>query len=304
MIRLLTRFEERSESMVTSKRAWFRAWSVWILVVPIWFAAGCAANAKRDQKGPMKGPLTGPAGRLHADDGGKGGLPVVFVHSFAGSSAHWSSQLAHLRRTRRAVALDLRGHGGSDAPPSGEYAVDSLANDIAAVANGSGLDRFVLVGHSMGGTAAIAYADAHPECVAGLVLVGTPGKSSPEMSSKIMTAMKADYEKVSEDYWKRLLTDARPEVETQVRSEMKRLPKDAGLAIIEAIFAYDPLPALRGYAGPKLIVDTSHGEGPGSLHSQMPDIPRKVVTGTSHWPHMDKPEEFNRILNEFLANVR
>lgn len=289
--------------MVASKRTSFVARAAWILAVPVWLATGCAGNAGRDKSGPMTGPLTGPAGRLHVDDGGKGGLPVVFVHSFAGSTVHWSAQLAHLRPTRRAVALDLRGHGQSDAPQSGDYAVASLAGDIAAVVDGLGLGRFVLVGHSMGGAAAVTYAGAHPERVAGLVLVGTPGKSSPEMASKVMTSMQADYEKISEGYWKRLLTDARPNVETQIRSEMKRLPKEASLAMIAAVFAYDPLPALRAYAGPKLLVDTQHGEGPGSLHSQVPDVPRKVVTGTSHWPHMDKPEEFNRILDEFLANA-
>lgn len=289
--------------MVFSKRTSLFTWAAWILAVPVWLATGCAGSAARDKGGLLTGPLSGQAGRLHVDDGGKGGLPVVFVHSFAGSTAHWSAQLAHLRPTRRAIALDLRGHGQSDASSSGDYAMDSLAGDIAAVVDGLGLGRFVLVGHSMGGAAAVAYAGAHPERVAGLVLVGTPGKSSPEMSSKIMASMRADYEKVSEDYWKRLLTDARPEVETQTRSDMKRLSKDASLAMIAAVFAYDPLPALQAYAGPKLLVDTPHGEGPGSLHNQAPDVPRKVVTRTSHWPHMDRPEEFNRILDEFLANA-
>ena len=44
-------------------------------------------------------------------------------------------------------------------------------------------------------------------------------------------------------------------------------------------------------------------ESPGSLHKLAPDIPRRVVTGTSHWPHLDKPEEFNRLLDAFLANI-
>jgi pimeloyl-ACP methyl ester carboxylesterase len=63
--------------------------------------------------------VAGPAGSLHVDEGGTGGLPVVFVHSFSGSTVHWSEQLAHLRSERRAVALDLRGHGQSD-PPEGD----------------------------------------------------------------------------------------------------------------------------------------------------------------------------------------
>ena len=115
--------------------------------------------------------------------------------------------------------------------------------------------------------------------------------------------MEADYDRVSEGYWTRLLGGAQPNVAARIRSDMKNLPREPSLEIIKAIFEYDPLPALRAYPGPKLIVDTPHGEGPGSLHNLAPEFPRKVITGTSHWPHMDKPEEFNRILDEFLKTV-
>lgn len=276
-------------------------------------AIGCTSDTPRRSDTPRQdappaaatrtGLLDGSAGRLYVDDGGQGGLPVVFVHSFAGSSAHWVPQLAHLRETRRAVALDLRGHGRSDSPVSNSFAVDSLAADIAAVVDSLGLDRFVLVGHSLGGAAAAAYAGHHPERVAGLVLVGTPGKAPPEMATQVVTMMRANYDSVSAGYWQTLLAEAQPHVRSQVLEDMKAVPKEAGLAIIESIFAYDPLPALQGYPGPKLIVDTTHGEGPGALHNQAPEIPRQVITGTSHWPHMDKPEEFTRILDEFLAKT-
>jgi len=246
--------------------------------------------------------MTGPAGRLHVNDGGSGGVPVVFVHSFAGSSQQWRAQLDHLRPERRALAIDLRGHGQSEAPAAGGYSVDALADDIGAVVDELKLDRFVLVGHSMGGAAATAYVAKHPNRVAGLVLVGTPGKSPPEMAEKVLSSMKAEYDKVNEEYWKSLLTGAKPEVESQVRADIKRVPKDIALAIIAAIFAHDPLPALRAYSGPTLIIDTTHGDGPQALHNQLPAISRNVITGTSHWPHMDKPEEFNRILDDFLAS--
>ena len=250
--------------------------------------------------------IIGPAGALYVDDGGSGGIPVVFVHSFAGSKAHWLAQLTHLRKSRRAVALDLRGHGDSSRPAHNaynEYAVESLAADIAAVADGLGLKRFVLVGHSMGAAAAIAYAGAHPERVAGLVLVGAPGKSPPEQSNKIMASLEVDYEKLMEDYRKSILIGAQPKVERQLRAEMKSMPRDASLAIIDAVFAYDPMLALNKYPGLKLLLDTPHGESPGSLHNLAPNIPRRVVTGTSHWPHLDKPKEFYQLLNAFLVNI-
>jgi pimeloyl-ACP methyl ester carboxylesterase len=248
--------------------------------------------------------IPGPAGLLHIDDGGAGGVPVVFVHSFAGSTAHWVAQLAHLRKTRRAVALDLRSHGQSASPLRDDYGVESLAADIAAVADGLKLKRFMLVGHSMGGAASLAYAGAHPERVAGLVLVGTPGKIPAEQAQQVMSSLKSDYENVMAAYWNKLLTDAQPHVLAQIQSERERLPRAISLSLIQAIFDYDPVPALRRYRGPKLAVITPDQDNPYDLHRLVADLPHKVVTGTSHWLQMDKPEEFNRILDAFLEEVR
>jgi pimeloyl-ACP methyl ester carboxylesterase len=60
------------------------------------------------------------------------------------------------------------------------------------------------------------------------------------------------------------------------------------------------VPALQRYRGPKLAVITPENDKPYDLHMLAPEMPHKVVTGTSHWLHMDKPVEFNRILDEFL----
>ena len=289
--------------MSSRNRISFVAFAAWMLAAFLLATPGCSRKVDGNAPGSQTTELKGEAGRLHVDDGGNGGLPLLFVHSYAGTSSNWSAQLAYFRPMRRAAAFDLRGHGRSDAPKSGDYTVPSLAADIASVADGLHLQRFVLIGHSMGGTAAIAYAGAHPDRVAGLVLVGTPGQSSPEQAKQIMDAMRADYDKVSEGYWKKLFYDAQPSTENQIRTEMKRVPREASLAIFGAVFAYDPLPALRAYPGAKLLVDTPHGEGPSSLHVQAPEIPERVITQTSHWPQMDKPDDFNRILADFLANA-
>ena len=247
--------------------------------------------------------IAGPTGFLHFDDAGAGGVPVVFVHSYSGSAAHWSSQLRHLRSTRRAVALDLRGHGQSESPARDDYAVESLAGDIAAVVDGLGIERFVLVGHSLGGAVAIAYAGEHPEQTVGLLLVAAPGQVPADQANQIMTAMESDYEKVNESYWKQLLAGAQPQVLVQLRGEMASLPRQAALSILRATFQFDPLPALRAYRGPKLEVITPRGDTPHALHKLVPDLPHILVTGTSHWPHMDKPDEFNRIMDGFLTTI-
>ena len=124
--------------------------------------------------------IPGPAGNLAVVTTGTPVLasdvmPVVLVHSLAGNSAHWSAQLAHFGSSRLAVAIDLRGHGHSDPPANRDYSFVGMSADIAAVVEALKLERFLLVGHSMGGGVALTYAGSHPDRVAGLVLVDPIG---------------------------------------------------------------------------------------------------------------------------------
>jgi pimeloyl-ACP methyl ester carboxylesterase len=157
----------------------------------------------------------------------------------------------------------------------------------------------------MGGSAAIAYAGTHPDRVAGLMLVGTPGKTPQEQSKPVIASLESDqYDKVMEEYMKQLLTNARPEVEKIERDGMHKLSRETSLSIIKAEFKFDPLPFLKKYPGPKLIVSADGERQPNALHSLLPHIPHQTIPGTSHWVQMDKPGEFNDIMDEFLKTVK
>jgi pimeloyl-ACP methyl ester carboxylesterase len=288
----------------------------WVVIVSFLFSA-CTnnetdSNEKRQENimdtisraNSRQFQVQGKAGPLFIDDGGKAGIPVVLVHSFGGSTKHWTAQLQHLRQQRRAIAFDLRGHGQSGSPTDDDYHVQSLSNDIATIVDSLRLDQFILVGHSMGGSAAIDYAMRFPEKVAGLVLVGTPGKTSAGQAKPIVASLESEqYDTVMENYMKQLLESARPEVNRTVREGMKKIPRSASVAIIKSIFGFDPLPALSAYPGPKLIVSNVADDQPNSLSRQLPEVARKVITGTSHWIQMDKPAEFNAVLDEFIRGV-
>jgi pimeloyl-ACP methyl ester carboxylesterase len=266
--------------------------------------AGCAPRADAQ---PLGGPqsVTGAAGAIYVDDGGgKEGLPVVFLHSFSGDSGHWASQLSHLRHDRRALAIDLRGHGKSAAPRNGDYRIEAFSKDVEKVVDELRLKRFVLVGHSLGAAVASWYASSHPGRVAGLVLVGAPAKVPRERAKSIVDSLEADYEGTMTKFWEELLVGAQPHVRTQVLGQINALPKPASLAIIKALFEYDPLPAIDRYPGPVLVIDSPGDDSPHDLHHLRPKLPRTSMPGTSHWPHLDRPAEFNQALEAFLAGIR
>jgi pimeloyl-ACP methyl ester carboxylesterase len=248
--------------------------------------------------------IQGPSGLLSVYDNGSTGLPVIFLHSFGGSISHWEKQLDYLGENNRVIALDFRGHGKSQLPADSNYTAEALAQDISAVVDSLKLSRFVLVGHSMGGVAAIAYAGVHSERVAGLVLAGTPGKIPTEQSRAIIQSLESEaYQQVMDDYMKQLLTNARPEVDSVVTRDFKSVSRDASIRIIKAMFAFDPLP-LKSYKGPVLIISSSRENmQPNSLHNFVPEMDSKTMEGTSHWMQLDKPEEFNKLLDDFLKRI-
>jgi pimeloyl-ACP methyl ester carboxylesterase len=262
--------------------------------------AACAPSSHESR-------VAGPAGSLRVDDGGKArdALPVVFLHAFGGDVTQWAPQLEHLRKTRRAIAFDLRAHGESEAPRDGQHSIEAMTDDVQAVVDKLGVDRFVLVGHSMGGDVALAYAAKHPERVAGLVLVGTPGKIPAEMSQQILATLRGPQrQQVLAEHWGRMTKRAHPQSLTKIEEGRARLSDDRSVSFIEATFAFDPAPALAAYDGPMLAVttDADGDDQPGALHHLAP-IPHKVVSGTSHWIQLDDPQAMNRILDEFLASL-
>lgn len=255
---------------------------------------------------PMNpGRIPGPAGAIAVDDGGTGSLAVVLVHSLAGNSTHWAAQLAHLRRDRRTVALDLRGHGRSEPPKDGNYTIAAMAGDIAAVVDTLRLTRFVLVGHSMGGGVALAYAGAHPDRVAGLILVDPigDGKQIPPAESKAFLAgFESSYDSTSRGYW---TTIAGPDsaVRKRLLADLEATPRETVVQVLRDVMQFDPDPSLARYNGPKLSIVTPHNDMPSSLHRLGKGFPQQMVEGTGHWIQLDKPEQINRLLDEFLASA-
>jgi pimeloyl-ACP methyl ester carboxylesterase len=110
--------------------------------------------------------------RFHYLDWGTAGRPpVVFLHG-GGLNAHtWDLVCAALRQERHCLALDQRGHGESEWSPEMDYATASHVGDLEAFVDTLQLERFVLVGMSLGGVNALAWAGKHSRRLAGLVLV-------------------------------------------------------------------------------------------------------------------------------------
>jgi pimeloyl-ACP methyl ester carboxylesterase len=114
--------------------------------------------------------------RAHVrEQGDPDGIPMVLVHGSMGSLHMWEGWARELAKKARLISVDLPGHGLTGAWPREEYTIEAYADFVEVLVDMLNLDRFVLVGHSMGGAVAWTFAATRPDRVSQLVLVDASG---------------------------------------------------------------------------------------------------------------------------------
>ncbi len=123
--------------------------------------------------------------RLHYFDWGNAGAPpVVCVHGYTSSAEAFNAPARHFQDRFHCITPDVRGHGESAWSPTGAYQYSDQVSDLEGLITQLGLERFTLIGTSMGGIIAMAYAGAHPERLARLV-INDIGPDAEEGSQRI-----------------------------------------------------------------------------------------------------------------------
>ena len=114
--------------------------------------------------------------RVHLRDEGPRDAPVIILLHGSNADLHtWQQWADALKSDYRVIRYDQRGHGLTGPAPDGNYALDAFVEDVDAVADALGVERFTLAGNSMGGAIAVGYAITHPERLDALVLVDAGG---------------------------------------------------------------------------------------------------------------------------------
>lgn len=124
-------------------------------------------------------------GNIQFSDTGKGRV-VVLLHGFLGSHEIWEQTISNLSKSYRVIAIDLPGHGGSD-NFGYVHTMDLLAKSVKAVLDHLHLKKYVLVGHSMGGYAALAFADLFPDNIKGICLYHSSAYADSEEKKRDRT---------------------------------------------------------------------------------------------------------------------
>lgn len=146
---------------------------------------------------PISHRIAGPDGlELHVLEWSREGVPLVLLHGHGNEAHLWDDFVPSIAPHYRVLAVDQRGHGDSGWDAEGRYDADTMADDLEAVLEAFGIDRFVLIGFSMGGRVSMTFAGRHPERLAGLVLVDIGPEVDARGSMRIAGEMEQQQEPV------------------------------------------------------------------------------------------------------------
>jgi pimeloyl-ACP methyl ester carboxylesterase len=243
------------------------------------------------------------------------GTPLVFVHGFPLSRGVWRKQIDAFRASHRAIALDLRGFGESTTPP-GPTTIVQYAEDLESLLQELATGPVVLIGHSMGGYVALAFARRFPVMLRGLVLVGTKaGQDTPEAAA----ARRATAEQVKAEGVRGVIESMAPKMlaasnedarlAAQVRGFMATArPDGVSSALLAMAERPDATPLLADITVPTLVVagmdDTIIAPREAEKSAQAIRAAHlELISHAGHLVALERPEEFNRILKAWLAGV-
>lgn len=255
------------------------------------------------------------------DRGGRqegGATPLVLVHGFTGGRIDFTDVIDDLAGDRRVVAWDHRGH--SDSTNTGDlasYTFDSLVADAWKAIDALGLDRFHLLGHSMGGVVAQRLVLEHPERIASLILMDTlaePAFSIPEEWIDKFTTMgrahgMAKVAEVMGEFSAGQMVapeEDRPRILERNRHKLTNMDPEAFLGLSTALRSFEPLiGSLPGVACATTVIVGEHdvplrGQAE-AIAAAIPGSSLVVIGGAAHCPQEERREAWLAAVQAHLA---
>ncbi|MCD4767812.1 MAG: alpha/beta hydrolase [Methanosarcinales archaeon] len=231
--------------------------------------------------------------------------PIIFSHGWMCDCSVWNSQIEFFAEKYKVVAYDQRGHGRSD-KPKGDYSVQTLSNDMHSLIQKLDIEKVTLVGHSMGGMAALVFALDHPDKVSKLVLVGTSAKMDFSGYIQLWIMMHIfSYESFARRMID-LLYDPSEQVKKEAFDRAMNTPKFVSYdCATEFMKNYDIRDRVSEIKVPTLIIVGEKDEATPAKMSQLLNreiegSKLQIISDTKHMPLIDKAKELNEIIQKFI----
>lgn len=246
---------------------------------------------------------------LNAMEAGEG-RPLVLLHGLFGQGRNFGSLQRRLAARRRVIVIDMPNHGAS--PHAARMDYRSMAGDVAETLAARGVSGADVMGHSMGGKAAMMLALTAPVLVARLIVSDIAPVAYPPRYGELLEAMRAVPPGTPRAVADATLATAEPDAGTRAFILSNRLPDGSGWRIglegiaasIGAIMDWAPPEGVR-FEGQTLFVSGEHSrylreENRPVIRALFPAARFLTIKGAGHWVHADQPEAFAAVVEGFF----
>jgi pimeloyl-ACP methyl ester carboxylesterase len=283
------------------------------------FAAACdrqpgveqAANG-RAGAGPLSGAVESADGtRIAYEAAGSGDTALVFIHGWSCDRSYWKPQLSAFAGDYRVAAVDLAGHGASALRPK-DWSIPAFGEDVAAVIRALAQRRVILVGHSMGGPVALEAARLEPRRVVGVIGVDTfsalgGDTFDPAVIAQFKDDLRRDFAGTTRGFvdGNFFPKNSDPALRERIVADMASAPPEAGIASMEALFAYDARRAAGALNVPVTAInaDLQPAMDEAAARKSVPRFRLVTIKGTGHFPQLEAPERFNPMLRAEVERI-
>ena len=226
---------------------------------------------------------------------------LLFIHGAGGNHRIWENQTRYFRN---AIAIDLPGHDSGD----GKRTVDEYVEYVKKFCDEKSLKNIVMIGHSMGGAITLKFAMTYPEYLKAIVLVDTGAKL--RVAPIIFEEIKRNYDNVMDLMKKYAFSEKTPvEIKNKTVEIMKRVKPEVFYGDFEACDKFDVMGSLNKINLPTLIIcgrddlltPVRYSE---YLRASIPNSTLRVLDDAGHMVMLEKPEEFNKILEDFISSLK
>jgi len=244
---------------------------------------------------------------------GTGRTSLIFVHGWSCDSRYWKNQTSVFSKDYQVITVDLAGHGNSSSNRI-DYTMLSFARDIKAVIDREKINRAILIGHSMGGDVIAETSQLIPKEIISIIGIDTfqnvDEKISQEALDEMIEPFENNFVNAAQSFVLPMLPkETDKELINWIKEDMSSAPKNIALsAFRNYIGQYVNSEATQVFESIIVPVVSINAR----LWPTKPEDNRKHIKNyklfyieeTGHFPMMEKPEEFNRLLKEALKYIK
>ena len=241
-------------------------------------------------------------------EAGSGEQVLVFVHCWGCDKSYWEGQLKYFSDKYSVIAIDLAGHGESGLDRK-EWSVENYGKDVKAVVEKGNLNDVILIGHSMGGPVVLSAALQLDDKVKALIAIDMFQDIERVFSKEDFDAFykqfEDDFSATTKNYISTIFGDkADSNLVKSVSEDIASEPKDIALASFIGLSNFKEAEEFDKIDIPvRLLISDKFPTNVESAKKHIKDFDLKIMKGVGHFLMLEKPDEFNKLLEEIINEL-